>query len=413
MDQEVKSIALQDLVLWTENPRDPIDPKATDQDIADRALTSSTQKWSLHKLAKVMGEYYDLSELPTVVYHGKTPVVYDGNRRMLLGKIKFGLVSIDKGVNLQLPEFPEHIPCNVCTKKIALNNVLRKHGDSGSWEPLERDIFLHKHMGEPKSPFLILEEDTGLISANPHLNQGFVKKEVFNSTMLQNLGFTISKGRLNSIHRDEEAYAILNDISEKVGNRILSTRGEYRGKVVEALESQHQRLIEENKNNKSRRSKISFRPSQSGEQSQQRQARRTTSDKNLAFGGKLYLKPGDVANLHRDIDDLFKFYESQKDKLSHSFPNLLGMSLRLLCETAALKDHNRSLESYVTKYFSEAKKTLDQDTKNSLGVYVINEKSIIQHLHTFAHSYSAAKNVPHIITLSHIIGAMLTLSHGK
>jgi hypothetical protein len=30
MNQEVKYIKIEDLVLWTENPRDPIDKNATD-----------------------------------------------------------------------------------------------------------------------------------------------------------------------------------------------------------------------------------------------------------------------------------------------------------------------------------------------------------------------------------------------
>jgi hypothetical protein len=30
MSQEVKYIKIEDLVLWTENPRDPIDKNATD-----------------------------------------------------------------------------------------------------------------------------------------------------------------------------------------------------------------------------------------------------------------------------------------------------------------------------------------------------------------------------------------------
>jgi len=37
MDQEVKELNIKDLVLWTENPRDPIDEFATDQDIVDKA----------------------------------------------------------------------------------------------------------------------------------------------------------------------------------------------------------------------------------------------------------------------------------------------------------------------------------------------------------------------------------------
>ena len=179
MNQEIKYINIKDLVLWTENPREPIDENATDQDIVNRALDDQFSKWTLAKLAKEMGDYYDFSELPTVVYHGKKPVVYDGNRRIILGKIKHGLVTVPDRTSIRIPDFPEQIPCNVCTKKVALSNVFRKHRDTGSWQPLERDIFLHKFMGEEKSSFLILEEDTKIISTHPHLNQRFVKEEIF------------------------------------------------------------------------------------------------------------------------------------------------------------------------------------------------------------------------------------------
>ena len=114
MDQEVKYISIQDLVLWTENPRDPIDENATDQDIVNRALIDNSDRWTLEKLAKEMGGYYDFSELPTVVYHGDKPVVYDGNRRIILGKIKFGLVTVSNGSNFGISDFPKEIPCNVC-----------------------------------------------------------------------------------------------------------------------------------------------------------------------------------------------------------------------------------------------------------------------------------------------------------
>ncbi len=46
MDQEVKELNIKDLVLWTENPRDPIDEFATDQDIVDKALDDNLSKWT-------------------------------------------------------------------------------------------------------------------------------------------------------------------------------------------------------------------------------------------------------------------------------------------------------------------------------------------------------------------------------
>ncbi len=40
MTQEIRKLNIRELVLWTENPRDPIDTNATDQEVADRAITT-------------------------------------------------------------------------------------------------------------------------------------------------------------------------------------------------------------------------------------------------------------------------------------------------------------------------------------------------------------------------------------
>ena len=248
MSQHISEIPLQDLVLWTENPRDPISPRANDQNVVDRAVVDSGSKWNLAKLAKEMGGYYDYSELPTVVYHGKKPVVYDGNRRMVLGKIKLGLVSANE-FDVDIPDFPKLIPCNVCSKDIALQNVFRKHADTGSWLPLERDIFLNKHMKKGKTHFLLMEESTGLISANPHMNQRFVKEEIFRDDILEKLGFCFDGERLLSRHSAIEALAVLGDLSRKIKEKSISTRNN-RGRVLEILDPENQRLIDDHKRSK-------------------------------------------------------------------------------------------------------------------------------------------------------------------
>ena len=46
MDQKVELINIADLVLWTENPRDPIDVNASDQDIVDKAYLIGTKNGS-------------------------------------------------------------------------------------------------------------------------------------------------------------------------------------------------------------------------------------------------------------------------------------------------------------------------------------------------------------------------------
>lgn len=415
MDQEVKYIKINDLVLWTENPRDPIDENAVDQDIVDRAMDDGLNKWSLAKLAKEMGDYYDFSELPTVVYHNDKPIVYDGNRRIVLGKIKHGLVKVNNGTNIQLPEFPNEIPCNVCTEKIALNNVYRKHSETGSWQPLERDIFLHKFMGKGKSMFLVMDEETGIISSNPHLNQRFVKDEIFKEEILKSMGFFVKNGALYTVHDSQEGHSVLSDISQKIEKKDITTR-KNRGKVIEVLEPSSQHIIDKNKKNKPHLSGISFGTNKSNIKTtnkQIRQTQRTPKKETEIFGGLLYLRMGDVSNLYRDIVDLYTFYVKDKKRLSQTFPSLIRMSLRLLCETASKNINNMKLDNYLNKYFKDAKKNLDKDAKTTLANQNITETSIVQLLHTGAHNYDSSKNIEQTMALSIIIGEILTITHGK
>ena len=430
MDQEVKYIDIKDLGLWTENPRDPVDENAIDQDIADRAFTDSSSKWSLTKLAKEMGGYYDFSELPTVVYHGEKPIVYDGNRRVILGKIKFGLVEVPYGTRVQIPDFPVKIPCNVCARQIALNNVLRKHSDAGSWLPLERDMFLHKFMDREKSFFLALDEATGLISENSYLNQRFVKEEVFSEALMKKMGFSLEKGILKSLHSEQEALSILEDLSRKIKNKEITTR-KNRGKVVEVLEPSSQQLIDQNKNGSPHSDKIAVEQSidkqnKNGSphpvrefveepldgQINPRQSKRTQKKERQLFGGSLYLRIGEVSNLYRDISDLYVFYLSRKNTLSQTFPGLIRMSLRLLCEVAA-KENNKSMKDYLQSNFANAKERLDQDTKTTLSSQNISEASIVQLLHIGAHSYQASNNMDQTLALSIIVGSILSVTHGR
>lgn len=134
--QHIVDIKLDDLVLWSENPRDPLDEEADNEVIIQKALGEEpdSPRWQLSKLAKEMGDDYDFSELPTVVpiENSNKYRVYDGNRRVILAILKSRGITPGSS-QIQLPMFPEAIPCNVCTKEIALKHVFRKHNDSGSW----------------------------------------------------------------------------------------------------------------------------------------------------------------------------------------------------------------------------------------------------------------------------------------
>lgn len=412
--QEIQTIRLHDLVLWTENPRDPIDSTASNQDIVDQAINDRLTRWQLNRLAESMGDHYDFSELPTVVMHGRTPVVYDGNRRVILGLLQHRLVNGYDRVNAELPDYPDSIPCNVCDKETALQNVYRKHYDSGSWAPLERDIFVNKHLGYPKTHFLLFDEATGLISSNPVLNVRFVKEEVFNRDSLTRLGFSVDEHGLQTVHGSDVADRILQDLADKVAAKVISTRNN-RGKVLEVLDPENQKIVTEalagSSGGEQESGFKSYSKKKTKKKSKKKTQRRRRSTRPELFGGPLYLVIGDVSNLYRDICDLYVFYLNNKSHLTDRFTALLRMALRLLAETAA--EQERGITAYLDKHYESAKKQLSKDEKTTLSSQNVDRNTIERLLHIGAHNYSAASNIEQTMAISLILGKMLEKSHGK
>lgn len=408
VDQQVRYIKLEQLVLWTENPRDPIDEKASNQDIVDKALADKEFRWALPKLAKEMGTRYDLSELPTVVFHGKVPVVYDGNRRVILGFVKHSLVNVPAGITFPVVDFPLEIPCNVCKKEVALENVLRKHGESGSWRPLERDIFLHKHMGQKKSAFLIIDEATGLISSNPSLDRGFVKDEILTEDNLKKMGFSIGGQELRTSHADEDAQALLADVKHVVETKKVTTRKQ-RGKLIQELSPASQKIVK-------KKSSV-YHPLHlqmiSQAQGAPRLSARTGKNRCEIFGGKLSLKSGLTNDLYRDIVDLYGYFEANKTRLSSTFPGLIRMSLRLIAELATQECGQKCMDDYLNLNYDAAKASLNSDQKTSLSNHSVDKNKIVQLLQTGAHKYQASTNIEQTLAISLIVGAVLSVSLGK
>ena len=408
MSQEVKEIDIKDLVLWTENPRDPIDEDANDQDIVIRATEDRKGKWELRKLAKKMGDIYDFSDLPIVVYKNGKPIVYDGNRRMILAKLKHGIAQSD-AIDLEnIPSIPRLLPCNVCSEDVALNHINRKHGESGSWSPLQQDIFQHKFLQREKSLFLALDEQTQIISNNPHMDQGFVKKELFNNERLKELGFKYENGTIKSKHTPAESKKILQDISNKVEVKAITTR-ESRGRVVDVLETENRKTIEKNRSQNFRKVTFQTQPRKSTKPRTRKQSKLKID----FFSEKLILELGEVNNLYRDIYDLNEYYYKNRSKLSTSFPALIRMALRLLCETAAKERSFQKIHSYINKYYTDAKKGLDSDQKTWMSTQNVNDKSLIQLLQSGAHTFTASANYEQTVGMSLIIGQIIKLSHGK
>ncbi len=417
MPQEIQEIDVNDLVLWTENPRHPIKATATDQDIADRAISKDGRsRWSIEKLFKSMGDWYDTSEIPTVVYVDGKPVVYDGNRRVLIGKIIHKCV---KGFDLpefDSPEFdfPKKIPCNVCDNATALKNIERKHAKGGSWKALERDIFKHYHMGEDKSAFLVIDEITGIISNNPFMNQDFVKKEIFSFQHLKDLNILIHKGVLTTPYTPEAFEEILWQIVDLVRDKEVTTR-KNRYELISLLnkDTRIKSIVSKNKRN-------TYKPFI--ELKLNDQNRRTKKEKIPLFGNILPLKIGMILNLLLDLQAIHN--EVDQDKYSEHATMIVAMGLRLICESAAAelteeqlakktaRKKEITLKDYVEDNFDDAKQKVPKKYYNYLRNNSVEKKSMVGLLNTGAHGYADTLDEKQTIALSLIIGKILEKTHG-
>ena len=406
MSQKNEIIHIKDLVLWTENPRDSIEINATDQDIANRSMSrGGRNRWSLKKLFDTMGHRFDQSEIPTVSYINDKPVVFDGNRRVLIGKIIHGYVAINSPIDFSGFEFPEEIPCNVCDKNTALEHVDRKHGESGSWEPLERDIFRHKHMKDDKSTFLVFEESTNLISNNKAMNQRFVKEEILTPAILDRIGFSVDSDQLKTRHSDSEANALLEKIVSLINEKEISTR-KNRGELISLLEEDPKiKVILKNNKNQA----LKNFSSRNFTSEKVRKTRIQKGKKPDLYGETIAMRPGIVNNLYSDLRELHS--NKKKIRRSDHFPMLIRMGLRLLAEIA-MQNKNKKLE-VITDYFDEAKNGLTKDEKTTLSTQNVSKDNIIELLHVGAHSYTATNNLEQTVALSLVIGKILEKTHGK
>lgn len=232
--QQLAYIPLDQLVLWSENPRDPIDPDADNDAILDNALYGprSAETWNLASFASSMGELYDFSELPTVVASDDDKfVVYDGNRRVATAMAKMrGLFD----GQLSLPLFPEKFPCVICDKETELQFVWRKHGENGTWTAYDRDVFANRYMGKPKSVLVRIDELCGGITRNPVLNSQYARNEVLSDAHLAQMGLlpdVDDYGVSAETLRD-----IIDEISKAVSERRLGKRSKNRSNPIEVLD---------------------------------------------------------------------------------------------------------------------------------------------------------------------------------
>lgn len=87
--------------------------------------------------------------------------------------------------------------------------------------------------------------------------------------------------------------------------------------------------------------------------------------------------------------------------------------MRLLCETAAQDVCNGNMKAYIDINYETAKPNLSSDAETFLSANNVSKSTILQLLHIGAHNYTASKNIDQTLAISLILGAMLSITHGK
>ena len=449
--QQIVELPLDALVLWSENPRDPLPEARSNSDVILHALDPRHERqWQLKSFAKEMGDRYDQSELPTVSKLEGTSKyrVYDGNRRVALAILRRDGIPT-QGDQFELPLYPDKIPCNVCEERVALENVLRKHANSGTWKPYERDLFMYRYMGGEESVLVRMEELVGAISKWPSLNQRYVKEDVLNDKHLVEMGLDPDLWDYGVDRRLLER--LMETINDKLVAAELSSR---RGRndpltilpedVVAQVRDDAQHHVTPPRPRRSPDDDISPAspspascvreddtvqeplplnapekdPSDGSEASGPR-TRQTRPSLPPMFGSDtgLRLRPGDANNVYRTLESMWEAYS--KDRLGEAvaFPAIFRMGLRMLVEQAA-SDEGLDLAEYVDKYAKEAKSRLrngihGNDVVTYLSSQSVDARKLKQALNSGAHAYTSTNNPEQARALSILIGAMITLSHGK
>lgn len=450
--QQVEYIPLDDLVLWTENPRDPLDGDYTNDDVIRRATDGRNEKqWQLSKLSKEMGDRFDLSELPTVcrIDDGPKYRVYDGNRRVILAMLRKAGLTTEGQQQLVPPDFPDPIPCNVCDEETALENVERKHRGNGSWKQYERDRFMFDYRGGPKTVLIRLEELIKAVTKWPALNMRYVEDDVFNKKHLEEMGLL----------PDEPDFGVplelLEELVEAVADKLdneLNTRNARNdpasvlpGELMDRIrEARHRRPAGEKADGRERElpSDNSEPPSQSHggpgrddvlrpdtsgtlphtDASARRRRGRTRQVKPASipvFGNPsgLRLQTGDVNNMYRTLEELWNMYARGGMRNAAAFVPIFRMGLRLLIDTAAM-ERCGGLDRYVGEYAEEAKKRLRQaansaDLVTFMRNQAVSPENLLRLLQNGAHAYTSTGNKEQALAMSILIGEMLSISHGR
>lgn len=417
MKYEERTIKVTDIYLDQENPRFP--PVNSQREAIDAMLTDQGEK-----IATLALDIYQNGLNPSVklivIKEGDHFVDGDGNRRLTALKIletpslADGFPKVRKRIDaiLKRPgEVPTEVGCVIFSDRTAARHwILVNHGGEQegrgqiTWNPEQKDRFERKPSIGLEALDLLTHK--GLITAadKAQVNKSTLDRLLSYKEVKSDLSITKSGDHFSFGNVDHLRKAVLNLRGKAVDAVYTATKG--KEFVQQSIASQP---IAHPSNGNSADNAGS---ATSGGPGQGSRSRRVNKPGLPIFGGKLFLKPGHVNNLYRDVESLYDFYKNEKGRLSADFIVIIRMSLRMLAETAA-KDLKKDLKDYLTEHFDLAKKSLNQDAKTTLSNQSVSKDSIVKLFHTGAHDYHNSKNEEQALALSIILGAMLTISHGK
>jgi hypothetical protein len=430
MSQELITLKLDEIHLWTQNPRDPVDENSSDEDIIRRAVDDPESRWRLTQLIENMGDDYDSSELPTVVNKNGSYIAYDGNKRLAALKCiqNNDLYNITSG-RLFLSNVPddlqniESVTCNLCDEETAIKHVRRKHFKRGDWKHLERDAFDHYIAGQEKSVFLKFDEATGLISSDPKMNAENVKSEIVTERNLNAMGFGFNEDKLNSMYDQATSTTILGNIQSIIDQGLIKqgdkeNRGQLKKVYSEQFQNSDADIIAYEVSSKTTPVSTS-----NFQRTSKQQVRLTPATKqaNALFDGKLSLRSGKTNDLYRAIASIYDFYNRRPE--NQIVMPIICMSLRLLLDIAAheyFEEHDSTCcENAYTNFLRLAKTEIRQNQseifKNDAALlteWLDSAKSFEGVLGKWAHgSLSADEDMA--IRESRIIAILLKKYFGK
>lgn len=418
MKHQELTIKVTDIHLDQENPRFP--PVNTQRDAIDAMLADQGEKIATLALDIYQNGLNPSSKLISFKA-GSHFVDGDGNRRLTALKIletpslADAFPKIRKRIDAILKRpgaVPTEVGCVVfCDRNTARHWISINHGGAQDgrghidWNPEQKDRFERKpsiglealdlltHKG------LITSEDKALVNKST-LDRLLSYKEVKSDLSISKKGDHFAFGNIDHLQK-----AVLNLRGKAVDEVYTAEKGKkFAREAITSTETNHAHT-----GGNSATGSGNLPDGGAGQASRSRRVKKSSLP---VFGGKLSLKTGHINNLYRDVESLHEFYETEKNRLSTDFVVIIRMSLRMLAETAA-KDLGKELKGYLFDHFDAAKNSLDHNAKTTLSNQNIAKDSIVKLFHTGAHDYHNSKNEEQALALSIILGAILTLSHGK